>query len=59
MALCVLSLCPFDISVAVGDFIKGLSQISSFLFCVSSFEILNFCVDLRDGLLTALRVVKS
>ena len=27
----MLSLCPFDISVGVGDFIIGLSQISSFL----------------------------
>ena len=30
MALFVLSLCPFDISVGVGDFVIGLSQISSF-----------------------------
>ena len=31
MALFVLSLCPFDISVGVGAFVTGLSQISSFL----------------------------
>ena len=31
VALFVLSLCPFDISVGVGDFVIGLSQISSFL----------------------------
>ena len=30
VALFVLSLCPFDISVGVGDFVIGLSQISSF-----------------------------
>ena len=29
-ALFVLSLCPFDISAGVGDFVIGLSQISSF-----------------------------
>ena len=31
VALFVLSLCPFDISVGVGAFVVGLSQISSFL----------------------------
>ena len=31
MALFLLSLCPFDISVVVGAFVTGLSQISSFL----------------------------
>ena len=31
VALFVLSLCPFDISVGVGTFVIGLSQISSFL----------------------------
>ena len=30
VALFVLSLCPFDISVGVGAFVTGLSQISSF-----------------------------
>ena len=30
MALFVLSLCPFDISVGVGAFVIGLSRISSF-----------------------------
>ena len=32
VALFVLSLCPFDISVCVGAFAIGLSQISSFLY---------------------------
>ena len=31
VALFVLSLCPFDISVGVGAFVTGLGQISSFL----------------------------
>ena len=31
LALFVLSLCPFDISMGVGAFVIGLSQISSFL----------------------------
>ena len=31
LALFVLSLCPFDISVGVRAFVVGLSQISSFL----------------------------
>ena len=31
VALFVLSLCPFDISVCVGAFVIGLGQISSFL----------------------------
>ena len=31
VALFVLSLCPFDISVGVGAFVMGLGQISSFL----------------------------
>ena len=35
MALFVLSLCPFDISVGVGAFVIGLSQISSFFSLVS------------------------
>ena len=30
MALFVLSLCPFYISVSIGDFVIGVSQISSF-----------------------------
>ena len=30
VALFLLSLCPFDISVGVGAFVIGLSQISSF-----------------------------
>ena len=35
VALFVLSLCPFDISVGVGAFVIGLSQISSFFsFCL-------------------------
>ena len=32
VAVFVLSLCPFDISVGVGAIVIGLSQISSFLF---------------------------
>ena len=32
VALFVLSLCPFDISVGVGAFVIGLGQISSFLY---------------------------
>ena len=35
VALFVLSLCPFDISVGVGAFVIGLSQISSFLSLLS------------------------
>ena len=30
VVLFVLLLCPFDISVSEGTFVKGLSQISSF-----------------------------
>ena len=33
VALFVLSLCPFDISVGVGAFVIGLSQIFSIFFC--------------------------
>ena len=33
VAFFVLSLCPFDISVGVGAFVIGLSQISSFFSC--------------------------
>ena len=33
VALSMLSLCPFDISVGVGAFVIGLSQISSFFSC--------------------------
>ena len=36
MALFVLSLCPFDISVGVGAFVIGLSEISSFFSLKSS-----------------------
>ena len=39
MALFVLSLCSFDISVGVGAFVIGLSQISSF-FSYMKFRIL-------------------
>ena len=38
MALFVLSLCPFDISVGVGAFVIGLSQISSFLSSYGIYE---------------------
>ena len=34
VALFVLSFCPFDISVGVGAFVIGLSQISSFFSSV-------------------------
>ena len=34
VALFSLSLCPFDISVSVWAFVIGLSQTSSFFFCV-------------------------
>ena len=34
VALFVLSLCPFDISVGVGAFVIGLGQMSSFLSLV-------------------------
>ena len=37
MALFVLLLCPFDISVGIGAFVIGLGQISSFLS--SAFDI--------------------
>ena len=40
MALFVLSLCLFDISVGVGAFVIGLSQISSFF---SSLIFVRFC----------------
>ena len=41
VALFVLSLCPFGISVGVGAFVIGLSQISSFF---SSFK----CYNIHD-----------
>ena len=34
VALFVLSLCPFDISVGEGAFVIGLIQISSFFSCI-------------------------
>ena len=36
----MLSLCPFDISVSIGAFVIGLSQISSFfsLSCLDNFD---------------------
>ena len=37
MALFVLSLCPFDISVGIGAFVIGLGQISSFLSLTLTF----------------------
>ena len=39
VALFVLSLCPFSISVATGVFVIGLSQISSFFSQSLSFNI--------------------
>ena len=41
VALFVLSLCPFDISVVVGAFVIGLGQISSFLSQNSWFYCIN------------------
>ena len=41
MALFVLSLCPFDISVGIGAFVIGLGQISSFLSLLEVFPNLN------------------
>ena len=48
VALFVMSLCPFDMSVGVGDFVIGLSKISS-IFCYLSIAMLktntrDFCV---------------
>ena len=39
VALFVFSLCPFDISVGVGAFVIGLSQISSFLSLCTNMNI--------------------
>ena len=39
VALFVLSLCPFDISVGVGAFVIGLSQISSFFSLYQCIEV--------------------
>ena len=36
LALFVLSLCPYDISVGVWAFVIGLSQISSLFSCIPS-----------------------
>ena len=47
MVLFVLSLCPFDISVVVGAFVIGLSQISSFF----SFDWHCLSVDLSTSVL--------
>ena len=41
VALFVLSLCPFDISVCVGAFVIGLSQISSFFSLSEVFVLFN------------------
>ena len=41
VALFVLSLCPFDISVGVRAFVIGLSQISSFLSSFSKILVRN------------------
>ena len=43
VALFVLSLCPFTISVGVGAFVIGLSQISSFLSCFLP-NVVEFCL---------------
>ena len=43
VALSVLSLCPFDISVGVGAFVIGLSQISSFVLCSLDIDVRDVC----------------
>ena len=43
VALFVLSLCPFDISVSAGAFGIGLRQISSFLYQYNSTQLKSFC----------------
>ena len=48
VALFVLSLCPFDISVGVGAFVIGLSQISSFLSFWASNITRYFCFALSE-----------
>ena len=45
VALFVFSLCPFDISVGVGAFVIGLSQISSFLSLELVWLLINVMVD--------------
>ena len=40
----VLSLCPFAISVGVGAFVIGLSQVSSFLSFVLVMFARSFCI---------------
>ena len=47
MALFVLSLCPFDISVSVGDFVIGLGQTSSFLSLFVDRAVLEVSIKLR------------
>ena len=43
VALFVLSLCLFDMSVGVGDFVIGLSQTSSYFLCIiKKLEIIHF-----------------
>ena len=46
LALLVLSLCPFDISVSAWVFGIGLSQISSFLYQYNSTQLKSFCYGL-------------
>ena len=48
MTLFVLSLCPFDISVGVGAFVIGLSQISSF-FSLQGFLKMYSVLDMRKS----------
>ena len=53
MALFVLSLCPFDISVGVGAFVIGLSQISSFFsFTLKVKRVSQICILSRIVTLT-------
>ena len=49
VALFVLSLCPFDYSVGVGDFVIGLNQISSF-FSLNLAKTENFIFMIFDDL---------
>ena len=54
VALFVLSLCPFDISVVIGAFVIGLSQISSFLsfFSYKNVYMTTSCKHFRIFILT-------
>ena len=49
MALFVFSLCPFDISVGVGTFVIGLSQIPSFFSNTIDLEVELLLKDLNPA----------